>query len=283
MTLLDNPNALTVAHLDTPAQNLKVTQAKVIASEWLKFRTVRSSWLVIIAAVGSMLGAGIAIAWSTAAEWGQDHGGRGGHEDHFNALTDPLSGLHLAQLAIGVLAILLVAGEYPGGMIRATFGAVPKRLPVLWAKLAVAATVTAVTMIPVTVATFFISQRLLTSTGQHIGWASPNVPRVVIGSALYLIVVSILAVGIGAIIRNIAGAVAAFVGIVLVLPGIALALSPTWANRINKWLPSNAGQAILNTRADPTFFSPWRGLGIFLAYAAATVIAAAVLLKRRDA
>jgi ABC-2 type transport system permease protein len=147
----------------------------------------------------------------------------------------------------------------------------------------VLATVTAVTMIPTTIVTFFVSERLLTSTGLHVGWSTRYVPRVIIGTGLYLVIVAVLAAGIVAVVRNVAGAIAAFVGILLVVPAIASGLSPTWGKRINKWIPSNAGRAIMNVHPDTTFLSPWRGLAVFLGYAVVTIIAAAALLKHRDA
>lgn len=96
-----------------------------------------------------------------------------------------------------------------------------------------------------------------------------------IGIGLYLTVVAALAIGIGAIIRNVAGAIGAFVGILLVLPVIASALPPTWGNRIDKLLPSNAGQALMSFGSDNTTLSPWRGFIVFCVYAAVTIGVAA--------
>jgi ABC-2 type transport system permease protein len=259
---------------------LRVTQARVIRSEWLKMRTLRSSWLTMALAIASIPGIGIAIAWSTAHDWSHM---RSREQAHFNALADPMSGFNLAQLAIGVLGVLLISGEYSGGMIRATLGAVPKRLPVLWAKLIVLTTLTLVTMLPVAVLTFFVSQRFLSAEHIQTTWSTPNVARSVIGIGLYLTVVAALAIGLGAIIRNVAGAIGVFVGIILVLPVIASALPQTWGDRINKWLPSNAGQALMSFGSDNTTLSPWRGFIVFCADAIVAVAVAAALLNRRDA
>jgi ABC-2 type transport system permease protein len=277
-----SPSFITVPTLPAAeASKVKVTQWRVVRSEFLKMRTLRSTWLTLAVAAMALPGIGFAIAWSTKDEWNQ----RGDRRRHrFNPLADPLSGFFLAQLAIGVLGSLLMAGEYPGGMIRATLGAVPKRLPVLWAKLAIFTTLTAITMVPLSTLTFFMSQKILAGLpGAHIGWSVPNVARTVIGVGLYLTVAAALAVALGAIIRNVAGAIGAFVGIMLVLPLIATALPELWANRINKWLPSNAGQAIMSFGSDSQVLSPWRGFAVFAGYAAAAIIAAAILLRRRDA
>lgn len=281
MTTISTSPSVVVPRLGaTDAHGRRVTQSRVLRSEWMKMRTLRSSWLTMALAIASVPGIGLAIAWSTAHDWSNM---RAREQAHFNPLGDPLSGFNLAQLAIGVLGVLLIAGEYSGGMIRASLGAVPKRLPVLWAKLAVFMSLTLVTMLPVAVFTFFASQRLLSSAHIQTTWDTPNVARSVIGIGLYLTVVAALALGLGAIIRNVAGAIGAFVGILLVLPVIASALPPTWGNRINKWLPSNAGQALMSFGSDNTTLSPWRGFIVFCLYAIITVAAAAVLLRRRDA
>ena len=104
-----------------------------------------------------------------------------------------------------------------------------------------------------------------------------------IGTGLYLVVVAIMSIGIGAIIRNIAGAIGALVGILIIVPAITSSLSQVWANRLNKWMPSTAGQAIMSPQSDTTMLAPWRGLGLFLLYALATVTVAAIMLRRRDA
>ena len=265
---------------DDEVGRVHLSATRVVRSEWLKMRTLRSSWLTLALAVASVPGIGIAIAWSTANDWNHM---RPRQQRRFDPLGDPLSGFNLAQLAVGVLGILLIAGEYSGGMIRATIAAVPKRLPVLWAKLGVFCTIILVTMVPTAVVTFFVSQHLLSARHLQIGWSTPTVPRIVIGVGLYLTVVAALAIGLGAIIRNVAGAIGAFVGVLLVLPVIASALPQTWGDRINKWLPSNAGQALMSVSSDNTTLSPWRGFLVFAGYAAGSLVVAAVLLRRRDA
>jgi ABC-2 type transport system permease protein len=281
MSSLDMMPTIDIPRLSSDESGaLAVTPSRVVRSEWLKMRTLRSTWLTMALAIVSIPGIGIAIAWSTVNDWG-DIRERG--REHFNPLADPLSGFNLAQLAIGVLGVMIIAGEYSGGMIRATLAAVPKRLPVLWAKLSVFSTITLVTMVPMAILTFFVSQRLLSAEHIQTTWSAPNVARTVIGVGLYLTVAAGLAIGLGAITRNVAGGIGSFVGVILVLPVIASALPQTWGDRINKWLPSNAGQALLSVESDNTSLSPWNGFGVFCLWTAATLVIAAVLLRRRDA
>jgi ABC-2 type transport system permease protein len=262
------------------AETFKVTQGRVIESEWLKFRTLRSSWILLVLGIGALAGTGMALSWSTIADWSHMHP----HElDHLNPLADSLVGFQLAQLFVGVLGIILIAGEYSTGMIRSSLGAVPKRLPVLWAKTLVVSVLTFLTMLPASLVAFFVSQKILSSKHIQTTWSAPHVSRSVIGVALYLTVVAILGVGLGALIRNIAGAIATFVGIMLILPGIASSLSQVWADRINRFLPSTAGQSLLGFGGDTREMLPWNGFALFTIYALGTVTAAAIVLKRRDA
>lgn len=258
----------------------KVTQLRVLRSEWKKATTLRSTYVAMAVAFITMASIGIIISWSTADEYGQLHNG---HRHHFDPLIDSLSGFLLAQLVIGVLGILLVGGEYSTGMIRASLSAVPKRLPMLWGKLVVFVTVTLAAMIPAVLIAFFGSQSVLSSKHIQTTWDAPYVSRVVLGCALYLTILAAFSIGLATIMRNIAGSIAVLVGIIIVLPAIASGLPETWALRINKYLPSNAGQAIMNVGKDPLFLSPMRGLLLFAVYAVGIVGVGAVVLKRRDA
>jgi ABC-2 type transport system permease protein len=280
-----SPAPMVIPHLQVPnLDKVRVTPITVLKSEWLKLRTLRSSWALMIIAFGALAGIGIALSWSTIADFSHMHGRE---LDHFNALTDSMTGFELSTLAIGVLGILFMAGEYSTGQIRSSLGAVPKRLPVLFTKAGLLAILTFVTMLPAALITFFVSQKILSKQHIQTTWSTPTVARTVIGVALYLTVIAVIGVGLGALIRNIAGGIAAFVGIMIVLPAIAGGLPVRWGDRINKYLPSNAGRALLNFQSDfqssNLNFKPWTGFTVFVAYALALLAIAAVMLKRRDA
>ena len=259
---------------------LRVTQLRSLRVELMKMRTLRSTYLTLAVAISSLAAIGVIISWTTANDWLHM---RGRERLHFNPLDDSLAGFQLAQLAIGVLGVLIIASEYSTGMIRASLAAVPRRLPMLWAKLGVFATVTFATMLPSSLFAFFVSQRLLSVRHIQTSWAVPGVARTVIGVALYLTVVALIGVALGAILRNVAGAIATLVGVLLILPVIASALPQTWADRINKYLPSNAGQALMSFSSDSRQMSPWRGFALFCGYAAFAIVVAAFALRKRDA
>lgn len=258
---------------------LRVTQARVLRSEWAKFFSLRSSYFALGAAVLGMVGFGALFAAVTANRWQEMRPQR---RLAFDPTAISLNGYALAQLVVGVLGVLVITGEYSTGMIRASMSAVPTRLPVLWAKLAVFAVVAFVVTTVSAFTAFFLGQALL--SGQHIQTTigAPDVLRAVLGTGLYLTVVGLLGVAIGWIIRNTAGAIATVFGILLVVPALAEALPDSWATHVNPYLPSNAGQQLVTVRHEAGMLAPWAGFAVFCGYAVAAIVLAAVLLRRRD-
>jgi hypothetical protein len=194
-----------------------------------------------------------------------------------------LAGVNVAQLAIAVLGVLLISAEYSTGSIRSTFTGVPKRLPVLWAKLIDYAVLSFVLMVPAVLVSFFASQAIV--DGIHhlrISFTQAGVARSVIGGALYVMLVGIFALAIGAIVRNTAGGIAAFAGIFFVLPPLMFTLPQSWNNAISQYLPSEAGRQIFALHHAVHTLRPFTGGLVFAAYCAAAIVIAAVLLVRRD-
>ncbi len=168
-------------------------------------------------------------------------------------------------------------------MIRASFTAVPKRLPVLWAKLAVYAVVTFVLMLPSVVIAFFGSQAIL---NRHhilqISFSHPGVARAVLGGAVYLMLIAVFALAVGAMIRNTAGGIATFAAIFFVIPPLLNILPTSWNNAISPYLPDAAGRSIFSLTHGAHSLAPWPGFALFCGYAALAIAIAAVLLVRRD-
>jgi ABC-2 type transport system permease protein len=260
------------------AAEVRVTQARVAASEWIKLRSLRSTVYTLAASVIMMVGLGLLLAVIALVHLEAGHG-----LGSIGPASLSLYGAYPAQLTIGALGVLLVTGEYATGMIRATLTAVPRRLPVLWAKLGVFAAVAAVTAEISLLVTFLSSQAIL--SGQHAGTSlsHPGVLRAVLGTGLYLTIVGLLGMALGSLIRNTAGALATLFGVVLILPVLWDLVPAQWAAQTARYLPSNAGQAILQVHPAAGTLAPWTGLALFGAYTAAAIAAAALLLKRRDA
>ena len=274
-------SAVSAPHLPRLGMTGRVTQARVVSSEWTKFVSLRSTRWSLGVGVLLTIAFPLLFATVTATHWSHmSPGDRAGR----HPLDIALAGVNVAQLAIAVLGVLMITGEYSTGMIRSTMLAVPKRLPVLWAKVGLYAVVSFVLMLPSVVVAFFASQAIL--NGHHhilqISFTAPGVTRSVVGGAVFVMLVGVFALGIGAIVRNTAGGIATFAGVFFVLPPLMNVLPTSWNNAISKYLPSEAGRQLFSLHRDTHSLSPlWGGL-LFVGYCAVVVAIAAVLLVRRD-
>jgi len=255
-----------------------VTLPRVALSEWIKLRSLRSTWITVAISVVIFLGLGMLITGLTNAHWSEMHAA---DRASFDPTGASLAGVWLAQLAVASLGVMVVTGEYATGMIRASLSAVPRRLPVIWAKAIVFAVFTFVAMLVTSLVTFEIGQALLGTHGTSL--SEPHVMRAVLGVALYLTAVGLLSVGLGFVIRSTAGTIATVVGLLLVLPILVQLLPESWRSNISPYLPSNAGSTLFTLGPDPNSLGPWVGFGVLCAYAVVALGLGAVLLVRRDA
>jgi ABC-2 type transport system permease protein len=252
-----------------------------LRSEWIKIRSVRSTVWSLLVAVALMVGLGALFCAARVA--------RADRLDprelrNFDATTFSLNGIFLAQLAIGILGVLVITSEYATGQIRATLGATPQRQVMLAAKTLVFVAVTFVVGLVASFTTFFVGQGILSAKFQQASLGDPGVLRAVVGAAVYLAVLGALGVGLGTILRRTAGAIAALVGLLLILPILVNFLPSPWNDDTAKYLPLQAGSNMF--RAGPatsTDLSLWVGFGVFCAYAVVALALGAVLLVRRDA
>lgn len=261
----------------------RVTQARVTRSEWTKFRSLRSTRWSLLVAVVLTIGLPLLVAEVISTHW--SHLGLAEQADRYQHRFDfALAGVNVAQLAVAVLGVLLVTGEYSTGMIRASLTAVPRRLPVLWAKAAVFAAVVFVLALPAVVLAFFGSQAIFRSHHiLQIGFTHPGVPRAIVGSVIYLVLVGIFALAVGAIVRSTAGGIAAFAAIFFVIPPLLVLLPSSWNDTISPYLPDSAGRAMFALTRDTNSLGPFWGFALFAGYCALALAIAAILLVRRDA
>jgi ABC-type transport system involved in multi-copper enzyme maturation permease subunit len=269
-----------MATVETPVGVLPVTQRRVTRSEWTKLFSLRSTRFSLAATLLLVIGIGLLACIVFESRW--PHLSTGDKHD-FHPLSVSLAGINFAQLAIGVLGVLVMTGEYSTGMIRSTLAAVPTRLPVLWAKAGVFAAVAFAISLPATVLVFLVGQAILSGEHINVALSHPGVERALIGAPLFLTAMGLFGLGLGAIIRSTAGGIAALAAIVFVLPPIVGLLPTSVANSIDPYLPSNAGGAVWTINPDPGTLAPWAGFGVFCAYVAISIAVAAVLLVRRDA
>jgi ABC-2 type transport system permease protein len=257
----------------------------VMLAEWTKIRSVRSTVWSLIVFVVLTIGLTALVSWLTV------HAVQTGRAPRrsANLVSDPVSfiletGLGFGQLAICVLGALTMTSEYSTGVIRASLLAVPKRLPVLAAKCAVFAGLILVVGEIVAFCSFFIG-RAIVHPVVDVSLSQPGVARAVIGAGLYLTVLGLFALAIGSLIRHSAGAIAAVIGLVLVVgPLLGLLDSYDWGAHVHAWFPTVAGSYITaDHQPAGQLLTPWQGFAVFCAWTALLLAGGAVLLKRRDA
>jgi ABC-2 type transport system permease protein len=258
-----------------------VTFPRVVRSEWTKLISLRSTRWSLLVGVATMILLALLVAFARMGRWDQMNPIE---RLTFDSINTAVAGYHLAQLAIGVLGVMIITGEYSTGMIRSSLMAVPRRLPVLWAKALVFATVTFVLMLVSALVAFFLVQAIVTRHHVQHSLGDPNALRVVIGAALYLTVLGLMSIGLGAMLRNTAGAIAAFVFLLFVLPGITAILPASMANAIEPYLPLTAGTTVAtNSFDDSHHLGTWTGFALFCGYAALSLALGAFTMMRRDA
>ncbi|GAA4605851.1 ABC-type transport system involved in multi-copper enzyme maturation permease subunit [Actinoplanes octamycinicus] len=269
------------AHAAVPA-DASVTVSRVIRAEWIKFRSLRSSLIMMAAtiAVFAALGLGFSAFLADATIEPGTPAPPGGPSS-LDPLGASLGGVNLAQLLIATLGVLLIAGEYSTGMIRSSLAAVPRRWPVLAGKVAVLAGVSLATLVPTVLLTFVGAQTVLGDKG--IALTDSGVLRAVLGTAGYLAGVGVLGMAFGFLLRNTAAALTSVVAVLLILPGVVSLLPESWSDTIAPYLPSNAGQAFMSIASDPGLLSPGAGAAVFTGWLVLLLAAAVTVLRRRDA
>jgi ABC-type transport system involved in multi-copper enzyme maturation permease subunit len=259
--------------------------AGVMKAEWTKIRSVRSTTWTILVTVVLTIGIGVIATATEASRWA--HAGPGAILN-YDPTSLSLTGLLLGQLAIGILGVLAISAEYGTGTIRSSLAAVPNRKMFLAAKAGVFAAVALVVGEVVSFGAFFIGQMLIGGGAPHATLAQAGVLRAVAGGGLYLMVLGLLALGLGTIIRHTAGAIAAFVGVLLIIPLLTPALPQSFQNAISKFEPANIGSAMTTTNihslhASTPTFSPWVGMAILAGYAVIALGVGGYRMARRDA
>jgi hypothetical protein len=252
----------------------------VVASEWIKLRTLRSNAVALALTVVGTVGVSVLLGATVAAHW---HELDAGEAQRYDVTNLSLSGWYLTQIVVGVVGALAITSEHATGMIRATFGAVPQRRRVFAAKAAVITGSVLVVATTCSVGAFYAGQLMLRNTHHGATLAKPGVARAVFGAAVYATVIALLGLGLGFIIRNTAGAISALFGVLFVPPILAEAFPPSWHDAIQKYAPLNAGSQIMNVHDQAGALGPWSGLAVLTLYVVAVLAAAALLVGVRDA
>lgn len=255
----------------------------LMLSEWTKIRSVRSTvWSLAILVVLTLVFTALFMEMGIA-NWDKTDASQRAEMRLDPTGTILGSGILLSQLAVCVLGVMAIASEYSTGMIRASLLAVPRRVPVLAAK----ATVFALLVLAVGELTafgsFFIGAPILHGKAP-VAIGDPGVLRAVVGCGLYLALLGLFALAVGAIIRHTAASITVVIGFVLVITPMAGLLPGSVGEHVHAWLPTQAGFMITqqHSRAGDVL-GPWQGLGVLALWTAVLLAVAAVQLRRRDA
>jgi ABC-2 type transport system permease protein len=255
----------------------------LVRSEWTKIRSVRSTMWTVGLTIILGIGIGALVCAITRGHW---HDMGAFSRQSFDAPATSLTGLLFAQFTIGVLGVLAISAEYSTGTIRATFSAAPNRLRVFGAKIAVFGVVTFIVAEITTFVAFFLGQFLLSAPATHATLSSPGALRSVFGCGLFLCLLGLMALGLGTIIRHTAGAISAFVAILLIFPLLAQALPQSLANNLRRFMPEEIANQIVTTNRfdhDAGAFSPWVGMLVLAIEVTLLLVIGGSLLQRRDA
>jgi ABC-2 type transport system permease protein len=250
----------------------------VARMEWLKLRTVRSTWWTLLVFAAGVIGLAILVMAH------QNPASAVAHRAAFDPTNDSYAGLAIGQLALGVLGVLAVTSEFSSGMIRATFAAAPRRPLVLAAKAAIVAAVTLAAGEILAFVAFGVGEAVLKNPAPHASLGQPGVLRAVLLAGAYPALIALIGLGLGALIRHTAGAISAVVGVLFVLPLILVPLGTSIQNAAGQFMPMLIAENSL-TAVKPVAhsLSPVVGFALLCGYAAAALAVGGWALARRDA
>ncbi|MBL7252735.1 ABC transporter permease [Paractinoplanes lichenicola] len=252
---------------------------KTLHSEWIKLRSLRSTWLTLACLFVVGLGITALAANATGDIWAE---ATAADRQVWDPTGHSLTAYIVAQLIVGVLGILVVTSEFATGLMSTTLTATPRRTRVLAAKVALAAVVALVAGEALMFGAFLIGQPLISRQGvPSAALGDPGVLKAVLAGGLYLAAIGLLAVGLGALLRATAGALATLVGIVFLVPALA-GLFPSWLRGIFDFWPTLGGAAALNVVPDPDYPHPWVNLAGMCLAVAGVLVAAFLVFRRRD-
>ena len=260
------------------------TLRRAVAAEWIKLRTLRSTWVGMGAVVLVLVGFGaLAAAVSSGSVAGPSDGG-GGPFGGTGPVSTVLTGADFAVLLVGVLGSLAGAREYGSRMIAASVAAVPRRWQVVVSKAVVFAAVALVTALVGVLGAFWVGMGILSgSDAATVALTDDGVLRQVLGMAGYITAVGLVGLGLGILLRSVAGSIGAVVAGVMILPALAGALLPESWDAVLQYLPSSAAASFTTVMgAGDEVLSAGAGAAVLVAWVVAVLGGAIATITRRD-
>jgi ABC-type transport system involved in multi-copper enzyme maturation permease subunit len=254
----------------------RILKAHILKAEWTKLRTLPSTWRTAALTLVLGIGFSVAVALSQMSQW---HTMTAQQHQVFDPASASMSGVMIAAVVLGTLAVRTITAEYSTGMIRSTFSAMPARPLVLAAK----AATTAAFAFPVTLlgnlAGFELGQRIFASRHVAVTIGHPGVLRALFFGALAVSLVAVIGVGIGGLIRHTAGAATTLALIIIGGLTVGQFLPAGW----RQYLPGIATQAAVTVHRSAGLLRPGTALVVLAVYAVIALGAAALRVARRDA
>lgn len=282
--------ALTGAPAHVAPGGKGVNFARMVASEWIKVRTLRSTTILLILTVVAMVGFGALNAWGTtiSAQFSSDvppeaqaqMAETGGIEGL--AYSVPASGVAFGQLLLGSLAVVLIASEYATGMIRSTMVATPRRIQALLAKVLVITVVAFVVGALSALITYFVAQPILASEDLDYALSVDGLFPSILNTGTFLALVAIMAMSIGALMRNSAGGIVTIVALLMVLPIVFQLIPNDFFQDTMQYLPSSAGTQLVAVQVADDALTQLQGGLVMGAWALVLLVAACLTTMRRD-
>ncbi len=257
-----------------------VSVASIVRSEWLKFRSVRSSIMGVLITFVLTIGLGALVTSLLRAHWSS---ASPASKLTFDPVSTSLVGIIFAQFAIGVIGALFITSEYTSGSIRTTLAAVPHRVELVLGKLIVLVLSMFVVSEIACFAAFSLGQSIFSGVVPTASLSNSSDLRAVVLAGVYLTLISALACGLGLILRHSAATISVYVSLLLIVPLIFAFLPQSWQNRGTKYLPSELGHAMTSASSVANDFGAWTSLILLGVYVIVILAVGVTLFARRDA
>lgn len=244
----------------------------LLRAEWIKVRSIRSSFILALSAIG--LTVLVAVLVGALRPDRQDLG---------SVAPSFLGGFLAATFLFAVVATLVAASEFRTGTIRPTLTAAPRRMPLVAAKLVMVVLIGLIGGLIMEAVALGLGLGIARVRGQHVHLGSQD-KRFIVGSLVFLVLLSVLGFALGLLIRNPAGSLVTLIVWPLLIENLATGLLAVMhQNRLAKYLPYRAGFALLADNAGSDSFGRWTGGLYFASFILVLLVLATYLFRRRDA
>ncbi|MGA4846184.1 ABC transporter permease subunit [Streptomyces sp. G5(2025)] len=243
-----------------------------IAFEWTKFWSVRATWWNLV--VGLLLTVGFAAMVGASA----DASAKKGVDVAMPAPHHASQAFLISQLTVVVLATLALTSEYSSGSIRTTLQSVPKRARMLVSKSVVVMAVVAVAGFVFSILGSLVAAALMGDDGTYTGG---QLLGTAVGAAVYLAFLTMMAIGLGTVLRSAAGTITTLIMVLLALPQLMGVVGAKWLETASDYMPSVAGTVLMTQDSDP--YNGGTAVLVLLLWALAALSAGLMVLRRRDA